>query len=512
MFYHLQANHDNEYSEIAPKKKTEDLPSNSKSLPLSLTPKQGTIKSCFDSTKPYPHQSSRYQHCENAVIDFICKDLQPLSVVDSPAFVSLVGTLDPCFQPPSRSTVTRALIPKKYQAVKEVVLSCLTKANYCSLTTDLWTGCHRKSYMTVTAHYITSDWEMKHHCLQTREIDENYNAENLTKELSAPIEEWELNDKVKVYGCTTDNAGNITNAIVHHLHLVHLPYVGHTLQLGVEKGLQVPQVARVLGRCKKLVEHFHKSTQETYALREKQRLLSDDPTLELIQSCPTRWGSTYLMLERIKKLQQPLCAVLLDKPREVRSLLPDGDEWNIIEEVLEVLKPFHRATTTMSASSYPTVSMLSLLLYKLKFLVLKVSEEDSPATKQLKQTILMDLQCRYLQDISALLDISAFLDPHFKDLDPFVAITDRVDIEEAVKLEILELVEDRSESSDDIDIIDADESDETDQLMKETNNEQHKEIQDQETSSSEVVPPAKKQKGAVSSLFSDLFKAKTNKK
>ena len=88
------------------------------------------------------------------------------------------------------------------------------------------------------------------------------------------------------------------------------------------------------------------------------------------------------MLEQIKKLQQSLCAVLLDKPREVRSLLPDGDEWNIIEEVLEVLKPFHRATTTMSASSYPTVSMLSPLLYKLKFLVLKVSEEDSQTTNK----------------------------------------------------------------------------------------------------------------------------------
>ena len=44
--------------------------------------------------------------------------------------------------------------------------------------------------------------------------------------------------------------------------------------------------------------------------------------------------------------------------------------------------------------------------------------------------------------------------------------------------------------------------------MKETNNEQHQEIQDQETSSSEVAPT----KRAVSSLFSDLSKAKRNKK
>ena len=48
-----------------------------------------------------------------------------------------------------------------------------------------------------------------------------------------------------------------------HLHLVHLSCVGQTLQLGIEKGLKVQRVARVLVRCKKLVEHFHKSTQAT---------------------------------------------------------------------------------------------------------------------------------------------------------------------------------------------------------------------------------------------------------
>ena len=167
LFYHLQANHENEYSEVAPKKRTtEDTPSCSNPSPLLLTPKQATIKSCFDSSRPYPCQSCRYQHCENAVIEFICKDLQPLSVIDSPAFLKLVGTLDPRFQPPSRSTVTRVLIPQKYKIVKEAVLASISKANYCSLTTDLWTGCHRKAYMTVTAHYITSEWEMRHHCLQ----------------------------------------------------------------------------------------------------------------------------------------------------------------------------------------------------------------------------------------------------------------------------------------------------------------------------------------------------------
>ena len=55
---------------------------------------------------------------------------------------------------------------------------------------------------------------------------------------------------MKVYGCTTDNADNITYVTVDHLHLPHLLCVGHTLQLSVDKGLKVPQVAHILGRCK----------------------------------------------------------------------------------------------------------------------------------------------------------------------------------------------------------------------------------------------------------------------
>jgi len=60
------------------------------------------------------------------------------------------------------------------------------------------------------------------------------------------------------------------------------------------------------------------------------------------------------MLEQIKKLQQPLCAVLLNKPREVHLFSPDGDEWTVIEELLDI---FHK---TMSASLYPTLSMFKL--------------------------------------------------------------------------------------------------------------------------------------------------------
>ena len=199
------------------------------------------------------------------------------------------------------------------------------------------------------------------------------------------------------------------------------------------------------------------------------------------------------MLERIQVLQQPLCAVLLDQPREVRYLLPGSEEWTIIEELIAVLKPFHRATTAMSASSYPTLSMLSPLLYKLIQKVLKVGEDDTPSGKALKEAILTDLNRRYSsQNQQEMLHTAAFLDPRFKDLDPFVSETERKDVHESVKLEMLDLaVTDDNETRPEMD----------------TNS------QPSSFESQDGPPPSKKPKpGTESHFYSDLSGAKAARK
>ena len=63
--------------------------------------------------------------------------------------------------------------------------------------------------------------------------------------------------------------------------------------------------------------------------------------------------------------------------------------------LLFLIKPFHRATTAISASSYPTLSMLSPPLYKLSEKVLKVVKEDTPLRKAFKEATLTDLNRRY---------------------------------------------------------------------------------------------------------------------
>lgn len=222
------------------------------------------------------------------------------------------------------------------------------------------------------------------------------------------FEEWKI--KRKVFEGTTDNAQNIVNAMG-LLGLLHFPCIAHTLQLGVKKALEVQKIHSILARCKKLVEHFKKSTKEMYKLREKQEILQL-PKHQLIQDCPTRWGSTLHMLERLAEQQAAIFAVLMEG--KVRHLTLEGDEWTIIEEIIAVLKPFQQATEAMSTEKYPSISSVKPLLHKLLEKILVILPTDSSTSKVMKRAIKTDLTTRYqASSITAMINVVAFLELPF---------------------------------------------------------------------------------------------------
>ena len=395
-----------------------------------------TIAFCLSNSKPYNKTGRRFKECDNALVSFICKDMQPISIVESESFKSFVETLDPRYKMLSRNHYSRLAIPQKYEEVKSLVQADLDKAEHICVTTDMWTGCHQRSYMSLSAHFVTEEWQLKHFTLETREVTSSHEAENLATELKKSFEQWMISEKV--FTITTDNASNITNAVVKKLELPHLGCFGHTLQLSIGKAFQLNQVARILGRVRKLVRHFHMSTKEMYALREKQIRLQL-PQLQLIQECVTRWGSTYLMLQRVQEQQPAICAVLMEnKDRAVRNLFPDSSEWAVIEELSGILKPFYDATTIMSASKYPTHSLLAPLFYKLLKITLKINLEDSSTLKSIKKAISSDLEERYCNtQVKRTLLKAAFLDPRFKSMDPYVNKEKQCDVIEDVKTELV---------------------------------------------------------------------------
>lgn len=78
---HLKRHHPVQYAEIAPEARvTGDEASTTKHC------KQMSLAACCTKVEPYLKSSRRYQACENALVSFVCLDLQPVSVVSSQAF------------------------------------------------------------------------------------------------------------------------------------------------------------------------------------------------------------------------------------------------------------------------------------------------------------------------------------------------------------------------------------------------------------------------------------------
>ena len=91
------------------------------------------------------------------------------------------------------------------------------------------------------------------------------------------------------------------------------------------------------------------------------------------------------MLARLMEQQAAIAAVMMEG--KVRHLMPEADEWVVIELLVDILKPFQHATEAMGVVQYPTLSTVKPLLYKLLERTLKIADSDTETAKQVKAAI-----------------------------------------------------------------------------------------------------------------------------
>ena len=137
---------------------------------------------------------------------------------------------------------------------------------YFSITTDCWTSRAQHSFMSLTVHYISAEWTLQSHMLETGEITTGHTVVNLSSYLEECLDRWNL-QSTQVSAVVTDNALNITAAIS-RLEWQHFGCFSHTLQLDVQKAISLTDVSRAFGRARK---HFHSSVKSTNILRQKQQ-------------------------------------------------------------------------------------------------------------------------------------------------------------------------------------------------------------------------------------------------
>lgn len=87
--------------------------------------------------------------------------------------------------------------------------------------------------------------------------------------LKAATEEWKLTEKEPAV--VTDNAANMAVAVAITGYL-HIRCFANVYNLAVQRALKLPNVARLLGRIRRICTFFHKSSPAAEALKRNKML------------------------------------------------------------------------------------------------------------------------------------------------------------------------------------------------------------------------------------------------
>ncbi|XP_069694254.1 zinc finger BED domain-containing protein 6-like [Periplaneta americana] len=276
----------------------------STSSPTIPTPRRPQTQETITIYLHRPLSNRKKQEIDFSLVETIVKNYLPFQIVENPSFRKYSTLLNNSYKLLTRKTVTNVLLQQTCDITKGKINQALEASEAVTLTTDGWTSFSNESYLSVMAHYIGKDMEMKSSLLENFVYSEKHTAENLCNELKRVVREWRIENKV--VAVVSDNVANIVAAI-RLTGWRHVPCFAHTLNLFVDSGLTC--IRDITMKVKRIVELFKRSPQASEKLRKTQQQLGE-PVLNLKQDVITRWNFTYDMLENIVAVKNSLMSTI----------------------------------------------------------------------------------------------------------------------------------------------------------------------------------------------------------
>lgn len=352
-------------------------------------PQQPSISQFLDTrVGRYSMSHPQQKAISNAILSDLIIDCNfPLSIVENKSFRHFLAVLDSKYTPVCRRTLTtktESLAEERRSKLK----TQLSNTDYVSVTVDIWSDRKMREFLGVTVHCMERDAErvqLKTNLLACNRFKGSHTAERICDQFEAICDEYNI--KAKLDYIISDNAANMRKAFTvcfpseqeedddagdnlddpelwHDLTLEdqqtvdaamakkqRLQCFAHTLQLVVGDGLKETKVAcPSLSKLSKLSSLLHTST--TF------KDIFDGEFGEhrgIPAAVSTRWNSTLRQVKAVLHFdQQKLCAVLEKAGHKELSFTPR--EWNLLKELVDILKPFGEATDLTQGDKVITIS------------------------------------------------------------------------------------------------------------------------------------------------------------
>ncbi|XP_067947124.1 E3 SUMO-protein ligase ZBED1-like [Watersipora subatra] len=173
---------------------------------------------------------------------------------------------------------------------------------------------------------------------------ENHTAANIQLMLDQVFLDWEL-DAEKQVAVTTDNASNIPNA-VRNQGWLRVQCFGHRLNLAVTSALRKYDELASLAAIKKIVGHFAHSHKKKRLLKDAQDRLNMKNHC-LLNECRTRWGSTFLAIQRML-VQERAVRVVRSADYSAAYLLLSNVQLDTLTAIRDALMPISQLKDMLS--------------------------------------------------------------------------------------------------------------------------------------------------------------------
>ena len=200
---HLESCNRSKYSEYL--KNKEDENAKRKEIWQAKPLRQISLEESQDYVKVWDINDLRAKKTHQLIGEMIALDTQPFSIVEDVGFTCLLHCLEPRYQLPSRKYVTYTVLPK-IKAGMDVELkkriSCVESIN---LTTDIWsTDLNNESLLSLTAHWLTDNFQRYSAILHAQVLDESHTSEYIGLMIDSMLETWEIS-KASVHLVLRDN-------------------------------------------------------------------------------------------------------------------------------------------------------------------------------------------------------------------------------------------------------------------------------------------------------------------
>jgi len=182
------------------------------------------------------------------------------------------------------------------------------------LTSDLWTSCTTEGYISLTAHYVDSNWKLSTKILNFFHFPPPHIGFELSKKINECLHQWGI--EKKIFSTTLDNASNndvlvktlksqlvFQNSLICGGEFFHVRYCAHILNLIVQERLKV--LGDALDQIRESIKYVRGFEGRMIKFKECLQHIGDiNSSSGLCLNVSTRWNSTYLMLQSAVKYQR----------------------------------------------------------------------------------------------------------------------------------------------------------------------------------------------------------------